>query len=175
MTSTSSPTRPPPDLETITRVLFLSPRVHIYTVPPLTSTKGYLSTSFSPLLLPPPSSSSFSSSTTCFSSPKPAKPIETITRLRVLETSSPNTSTTTLQDDEKESYNNNPNITTSLLLEDPDTGALFAEAPYTSPLTVQPVLDSSRFFTLRVQDPTNARTAVLGIGFEERSEAFDFG
>lgn len=61
-----------------------------------------------------------------------------------------------------------------ILLEDPKTGQLFAAAPYTSPAIVEPVLDSSRFFALRVQDPSG-RKATLGVGYEDRSEAFDFG
>lgn len=61
-----------------------------------------------------------------------------------------------------------------VVLEDPSSGELFAAAPYTDEAAVEPVLDSSRFFALRVRDP-EGRKAVLGVGFEERSEAFDFG
>lgn len=61
-----------------------------------------------------------------------------------------------------------------VVLEDPSTGELFAAAPYTDEGTVEPVLDSARFFALRVRDP-EGRRAVLGVGFEDRSEAFDFG
>jgi adaptin ear-binding coat-associated protein 1/2 len=81
-------------------------------------------------------------------------------RLRVLETS-----TTLASGDEK--------IKTDIVLEDPSNGQLFAAAPYTVPAVVEPVSDSSRFFALRVQDE-QGRKASLGIGFEERSEAFDF-
>lgn len=38
---------------------------------------------------------------------------------------------------------------------------------------MEQVLDSSRFFAVRVQGE-GGRKAVLGMGFEERSEAFDF-
>jgi len=61
-----------------------------------------------------------------------------------------------------------------VVLEDPKTGELFAAAPYTDESAVEPVVDSSRFFALSVRDPSG-RKAVLGIGFEDRSEAFDFG
>lgn len=65
-------------------------------------------------------------------------------------------------------------VKTDIVLEDPANGQLFAAAPYTATAAVEPTLDSSRFFALRVQDPSG-RKATLGIGFEERSEAFDFG
>ncbi|KAK2616838.1 hypothetical protein QQS21_000215 [Conoideocrella luteorostrata] len=59
-----------------------------------------------------------------------------------------------------------------VVLEDASNGQLFAAAPYTGSSAVEPVLDSSRFFALTVRDP-QGRKATLGIGFEERSEAFD--
>lgn len=65
-------------------------------------------------------------------------------------------------------------ITTEILLEDPTTGDLFASAPYTDPGAVETTLDSSRFFAVRVVGE-GGRKAVLGIGFEERGEAIDFG
>jgi len=83
-------------------------------------------------------------------------------RLRILETSIPSPS--------------NPNsetLKTDILLEDPSNGQLFAAAPYITPAVVEQVLDSSRFFAVRVQGE-GGRKAVLGVGFEERSEAFDF-
>jgi len=81
-------------------------------------------------------------------------------RLRILETSIPTTG-------EEES------VKTDILLEDPSNGQLFAAAPYTASSVVEQVLDSSRFFAIRVEGE-GGRKAVLGIGFEERSEAFDF-
>lgn len=83
-------------------------------------------------------------------------------RLRVIETALP-------QADGKDDK-----VKTDIILEDASTGQLFAAAPYTTAAIVEPALDSSRFFALRVQD-TTGRKATLGIGFEERSDAFDFG
>ncbi|CCU75411.1 NADH pyrophosphatase [Blumeria hordei DH14] len=60
-----------------------------------------------------------------------------------------------------------------IILEDPNSGQLFAAAPYFQPEVVLQALDSSRFFAVRVQGE-GGRKAVLGIGFEERTEAFDF-
>ncbi|KAL8964070.1 MAG: hypothetical protein Q9197_007018, partial [Variospora fuerteventurae] len=96
---------PLPDPNTIQRVLFLSPRVHIYTVPPLTSTKGYTTSAWTPFTTPPPSSVPI----TC--------------RLRVIESSSSSSFPST----------NNDNISTQIVLEDASTAALFAACPYTSP------------------------------------------
>ncbi|KAI4256536.1 MAG: hypothetical protein L6R42_006162 [Xanthoria sp. 1 TBL-2021] len=150
--SSSLPT-PDPD-ETIQRVLFLCPTVHIYTVPPLTSTKGYTTTGWSPLLAPTASNPT---------------PTAITTRLRVLETSSSTPATTSSSASSE--FNN---IKTTILLEDPTSGDLFAAAPYTTPATVEAVLDSARFFAVRVEGE-GGRKAVLGIGFEDRSEAIDFG
>ncbi|KAI1321982.1 DUF1681-domain-containing protein [Xylariaceae sp. FL0255] len=65
-------------------------------------------------------------------------------------------------------------VSVAIVLEDPKSGQLFAAAPYTATAVVDPVSDSSRFFALRVQDEAG-RKATLGIGFEDRSDAFDFG
>ncbi|KAI0387616.1 DUF1681-domain-containing protein [Hypomontagnella monticulosa] len=85
-------------------------------------------------------------------------------RVRVIETAVPVPGST---DGEEK-------VKTDIVLEDSSNGQLFAAAPYTSPAVVESVSDSSRFFALRVQDEAG-RKATLGIGFEERSEAFDFG
>ncbi|KAL8918858.1 MAG: hypothetical protein Q9208_007115 [Pyrenodesmia sp. 3 TL-2023] len=137
---------PPPSDSTdqIQRILFLAPRVHIYTVPPLTSTKGYTTTAWTPFTTPPPSRA----------------PITT--RLRIVETSSSSTAPASAS-----------TISTTILLEDPTTAQLFAACPYTSPACVEPTLDSARFFALRVESE-GGRKAVLGIGFEERGEGCEF-
>jgi len=82
-------------------------------------------------------------------------------RLRIVETSVPS-----------ERPDGDESVATTLLLEDPKTGDLFAAAPYTAERIVEPALDSSRFFAITVVG--EGRKAVLGIGFEERSEALDF-
>jgi hypothetical protein len=127
----------PPDA--IQRILFIAPSVHIYNIPPLTSTKGYVASSWT--------------------ADNNKRQIFTA-RLRILETAIP-------------TFNNEETVKTDILLEDPSNGQLFAAAPYTVPAVVEQVLDSSRFFALRVQGE-DGRKAVLGFGFEERSEAFDF-
>ncbi|WVQ72282.1 hypothetical protein IAR50_001832 [Cryptococcus sp. DSM 104548] len=61
-----------------------------------------------------------------------------------------------------------------LRLEDSNTGELFAQVVYVSPWNqVEPVLDSSRYFVLRVEGEGGKR-AYIGMGFAERGEAFDF-
>lgn len=65
------------------------------------------------------------------------------------------------------------NLSCELKLEDADSGELFAKAPYSSDgRGVEPVLDSSRFFAVRVVD--GGKQAVLGMGFPDRSVAFEF-
>lgn len=64
-------------------------------------------------------------------------------------------------------------IKTDIVLEDPKTGDLFAAAPYTSAAVVEQANDSSRFFAIRVVGEGGMK-ATLGMGFEERPDAFDF-
>ncbi|KAI5459768.1 hypothetical protein BGZ63DRAFT_388642 [Mariannaea sp. PMI_226] len=128
--------RPLPN-DAIQRILFVANAVHVYNIPPLTSTKGYNAASWTT---------------------DPKRHIFTA-RLRVVETA-------------YESSSDKNKLKVDAVLEDVSNGQLFAAAPYTTPATVEPVLDSSRFFALTVRDP-QGRKAVLGIGFEERSEAFD--
>lgn len=61
-------------------------------------------------------------------------------------------------------------------LEDPTSGDLFAAcsvAPGHRESAVEPALDSSRYFVLRIEDG-NGKHAFIGLGFAERNEAFDF-
>ena len=52
-----------------------------------------------------------------------------------------------------------------------ETGELFAVSRYTSTNNaVEPVLDSSRYFVLRVEGE-GGRKAYIGMGFEERGDA----
>ena len=39
---------------------------------------------------------------------------------------------------------------------------------------VDAVIDSSRYFVLRIKDRTSTKTALIGVGFRERDTAFDF-
>jgi hypothetical protein len=131
--------------DALQRVLFVARSVHVYAIPPLTSMKGYTAADWT--------------------TPDPAtgKTRQIFTaRLRTLETALPVSDT-----------NQQEKVKTDILLEDPDNGSLFAAAPYTDIGAVEHVLDSSRFFVLRVVG--EGRKAILGIGFEDRSEAFDFG
>jgi len=139
MESIDPTTGRPLPADAIQRILFIAPSVHVYNIPPLTSTKGYVAASWT--------------------ADNNKRQIFTA-RLRILETAIP-------------TANNDETVKTDILLEDPSNGQLFAAAPYVVPGVVEQVLDSSRFFAVRVQGE-GGRKAVLGIGFEERSEAFDF-
>ncbi|KAF2240109.1 adaptin ear-binding coat-associated protein-like protein 1 [Viridothelium virens] len=130
--------------DSIQRILHVTSAVHVYAIPPLTTTKGYSASSWTHPSAPT------------------AQQIFTA-GLRVMETAIPNPASPTGE-----------NVKTDILLEDPKTGELFAAAPYTTPATVEQANDSSRFFALRVIGE-GGRKATLGLGFEERSEALDFG
>ncbi|EKM82568.1 hypothetical protein AGABI1DRAFT_111172 [Agaricus bisporus var. burnettii JB137-S8] len=57
--------------------------------------------------------------------------------------------------------------------EDSQTGELFAKADYDPERpSVEAVLDSSRYFVIRVED--SGRKAYIGMGFAERTDSFDF-
>lgn len=61
-------------------------------------------------------------------------------------------------------------------LEDPSSGELFAACfVYAGQreTAVEPVLDSSRYFVLKIEDG-QGKHAFIGLGFNERNEAFDF-
>ncbi|CAF2970506.1 unnamed protein product [Rotaria sp. Silwood2] len=60
-------------------------------------------------------------------------------------------------------------------LEDRNTGAHFATCPIDSypSIAVENVEDSTRYFVIRVQND-NGQQAFLGIGFNDRSDSFDF-
>ncbi|KAG5950567.1 hypothetical protein E4U53_004838 [Claviceps sorghi] len=151
MTLLDPSTNQPLPADAIQRILFIANTLHVYNIPPLTSIKGHSAASWTA---------------------DPARHIFTA-RLRVVETSSspaePEPETQAQPEGEAEAADN---LRVDIVLEDPATGQLFAAAPYTDPAVVEPVLDSSRFFALTVRDPLG-RKATLGIGFEERSEAFD--
>ncbi|KAF9974914.1 Adaptin ear-binding coat-associated protein 2 [Actinomortierella ambigua] len=64
-----------------------------------------------------------------------------------------------------------PNVV--IQLEDGQTGELFAACPYEENRgCVEPVIDSSRYFVLKIED--QGRHAFIGVGFLDRSHAFDF-
>ncbi|KAK4286096.1 hypothetical protein QN277_002704 [Acacia crassicarpa] len=63
-------------------------------------------------------------------------------------------------------------------LEDRNTGELYAQAFLRNGELhpVEPVIDSSRYFVLRIEENIDGRLrhAFIGIGFRERTEAYDF-
>ncbi|EFR00250.1 hypothetical protein MGYG_03253 [Nannizzia gypsea CBS 118893] len=155
---------------TIQRVLFSCGNVHVYALPPLTSMKGYLASSWTGS---GSTGTGTGTSSEIFSG-----------RLRVLESavSVPVSTSSThrtpnrplaLPEEEEEETREEERLQVDILLEE-GQGAheLFAAAPYVDAGVVEQTLDSSRFFALRVEG--EGKKAVLGLGFEERSEAFDF-
>ncbi|THG99974.1 hypothetical protein EW026_g2481 [Hermanssonia centrifuga] len=61
----------------------------------------------------------------------------------------------------------------ALQFEDAITGELFAKADYDpAKPCVEAVLDSSRYFVVRVEDA--GKRAYIGMGFLERTDSFDF-
>ncbi|KAK3075207.1 hypothetical protein LTR53_001663 [Teratosphaeriaceae sp. CCFEE 6253] len=129
--------QPLPDSDsTYQRILFATNDVHVYGIPPITSTKGFSAGSWT--------------------SPNQPTAQQIFTaRLRIIETTQDST------------------IRVDIALEDSKNGDLFAAAPYASGAVVQQANDSSRFFAVRVQGEGGMK-ATLGIGFEDRSPAFDF-
>ncbi|RUS72621.1 hypothetical protein EGW08_019619 [Elysia chlorotica] len=59
-------------------------------------------------------------------------------------------------------------------LEDRNSGELFAQCPVEAHpgIAVEPVMDSSRYFVLRIKDDSG-RSAFIGLGFHDRSDSFD--
>lgn len=62
--------------------------------------------------------------------------------------------------------------TCEIRIEDPQTGELFAAAPYIGEHAVERAQDSTRYYQVRVVH--EKRVAYLGLGFEERETSFDF-
>lgn len=129
--------RPLPS-DALQRVLFSCPRVHVYTIPPLTSMQGHKAAGWTE----PPSRQIFTG------------------RLRLLETSSLSGGASQFKFD--------------LVLENNDTSELFVAAPFADANVIESATDSSRFFAVTVRDAGTGRKAFLGIGYEDRSDAFDF-
>jgi hypothetical protein len=111
-------TNKPLPANAIQRILYLAPKVHIYQIPPATSTKGYQASTWT----------ANDNKLQIFTA-----------RLRIVETSIP-----------AEREDHDEKVSTTILLEDPKTGDLFAAAPYTSERIVEQALDSSRFFAITV-------------------------
>lgn len=58
-----------------------------------------------------------------------------------------------------------------------NSGDLFAVCPVQCgqrSVCIEPVTDSSRYYVLRVEDSATCRHAFLGMGFDNRMDAFDF-
>ncbi|KAK9475632.1 hypothetical protein V1514DRAFT_339620 [Lipomyces japonicus] len=126
-------------------IIYIAREVLIYQIPPLRSAQGYRAVDWSV-----------------------DKPLWR-GRLRIIEFTT--TTPKSADDGDHEDYSNK--LHCELRLEDANTGELFATAPYLNTgKGVEPVVDSTRFFVIRVVD--GQRHAYLGMGFQERSDSFDF-
>lgn len=71
-----------------------------------------------------------------------------------------------------------PDGTAVVRLHDATTGELFAESPLGVDVPIQavvePVVDSSRYFVVRVEDAASKRHAFVGLGFASRDNSTDF-
>lgn len=105
--------------------------------------------------IPPLNSNAGFSAASWTAPPRPTAQQIFTARIRIIETSIDGT------------------IKTDIVLEDPNSGELFAAAPYTSVAVVQQANDSSRFFAIRVVGEGGMK-ATLGLGFEDRAPALDF-
>ncbi|RKO98047.1 hypothetical protein CXG81DRAFT_12177 [Caulochytrium protostelioides] len=114
-------------MTSVERTLLVVPKVNIYSIPPLVSSRGYRASDW------PPEAHIWTG------------------RLRVLISGAQAT----------------------IALEDAATGELFASCPYDGPRAVEPVTDSSRYFVIRVVNTATSQRAFLGLGFDDRSDAFD--
>ena len=106
--------------DAIQRILFICLKVHVYSIPPLTSSKGYVAGTWT--------------------ENNNAREIF-LARVRVIETSIPPLAL---------DVTGSEKLSVDVVLEDPKTGELFAAAPYTSKTVVEAAVDSSRFYAVRV-------------------------
>jgi hypothetical protein len=71
-----------------------------------------------------------------------------------------------------------PDGTAVVRLHDAASGELFAESPLGADVPIQavvePVVDSSRYFVVRVEDAVSKRHAFVGLGFAGRDNSTDF-
>lgn len=162
----------PGDDDVMQRVLFVCQPVRVYAIPPLRSIKGYKAAYWT--------GDGGNGGREIF-----------VARMRVVESASRVMQSRLKGTGGKENNNDNDNgeeeeetrqLSVEIRLEEPTSGELFAASPYTDPSAVEQTLDSSRFFAICVvgggsEDGAGGvtRKAILGIGFEDRNDAFDFG
>ena len=57
--------------------------------------------------------------------------------------------------------------------QDTHSGELFAQSPITTKESIEAVVDSSRYFVIKLVDSNSGQQAVVGLGFSNSSFAFD--